>query len=174
MCLEAQRTLEVMGEFQRRGLTFEKHLQVFREHGMPWMAVLLRRLPEKLKGQTLLNVLTFVSAVGAIQHGAYVDYVRLVEVLNEMSKGGISQWDLQKLRILGNLKLEKVKNAMVLCLHRDLPHKLVSLAVTIPSLRPPPTETAGAEQPEEDVQAVEEQDDIRPAVSKTRGNSEPC
>ncbi|CAL8275576.1 unnamed protein product [Arctogadus glacialis] len=31
-------TLQVMSEIERRSLCFSKHLEVYREHGMPWMA----------------------------------------------------------------------------------------------------------------------------------------
>ncbi len=172
---EAEKTLQVLSEFQRRGLSFQKHLEVYKEHGMPWMKVLLSRLPKKLHGRLLLNTLTFVLCVGAIMNGAYVDYNHLLQLLQEMSAGGMSQSHLQKLQILGKFTLEKVKNAVIWKLHPDLPYRLVPRAALNPTLRRPVEEREDQEhqQPLEDVQATEEQDDIRPAV-RTRAKCLPA
>lgn len=164
---EAQKTLEVLAEFQRRGLSFEKNLEVYKEHGMPWMRQLLARIPQSLKGGLLLKTLTFVSCVGAIQSGVYVDYRHLLQLVQEMSVGGMPQAQLQKLQILGKVTLEKVKNVVVWKLHPDLPHSLVMRSVAFPELRRPAEDKEDGGvcvQPEEDVQAVDDQDDIRPAV----------
>lgn len=155
---EAEKTLQVLSEFQRRGLSFQKHLEVYKEHGMPWMATVLSRLPKKLQGGLLLMTVTFVSCVGAIMNGAYVDYNHLLQLLDEMSKAGMSQRHLQLLQILGKHTLEKVKNAIIWKLHPDVPYRLVTRAAINPMLKRPVEEKEKPEflQPVEDVQAADD------------------
>lgn len=50
----ASKTLQVSSEIERRSFCLPKHLEVSREHGMPWIATALERLPNKLKGCLLL------------------------------------------------------------------------------------------------------------------------
>ena len=95
----ASKTLQVMSEIERRSLCFSKHLEVYREHGMPWMATALQRLPMAMKGGLLLNTLTFISCVALVQNGAYIDFVNLKDLCQQMSLGGVSQARLQQLLI---------------------------------------------------------------------------
>ncbi|KAL7380329.1 hypothetical protein ABVT39_015862 [Epinephelus coioides] len=86
------------------------------------------------------------------------------------------QAQLQKLQILGKVTLEKVKNVVVWKLHPDLPHSLIMRSVAFPELRRPPEDKEDGGvcvQPEEDVQAVDDQDEIRPAV-RTRAKALPA
>lgn len=120
----ASNTLQVLSEIERRSLCFSKHLEVYRDHGMPWMATVLQRLPKEMKGGLLLNTLTFISCVALIQNGAYIDFVHLKELLLQMSLGGVSQARLQQLLILGKFNLEKVRNVRIWRLHPSVPYKV--------------------------------------------------
>ncbi|CAL8239964.1 unnamed protein product [Gadus morhua 'NCC'] len=161
----ASKSLQVMCEIERRSLCFSKHMEVYREHGMPWMATALQRLPQAMKGGLLLNTLTFVSCVALVQNGAYVDFTHLKDLCQEMSLGGVSQARLQQLLIQGKFILDKVRNLRIWSLHPTVPYKLQKQGIAIPSLRPPPP-SAEKEcvQPPEDVQAVDDQDELRPPV----------
>ncbi|CAL8380722.1 unnamed protein product [Arctogadus glacialis] len=154
-----------MSEIERRSLCFSKHLEVYREHGMPWMATALQRLPKAMKGGLLLNTLTFVSCVALVQNGAYIDFTHLKDLCQQMSLGGVSQARLQQLLIQGKFPLDKVRNPRIWSLHPTVPYKLQKQGIAIPSLRPPPP-SAEKEcvHPLEDVQAVDDQDELRPPV----------
>ncbi|KAL7397250.1 hypothetical protein ABVT39_019213, partial [Epinephelus coioides] len=157
-------TLQVFSEIERRSLCFSKHLEVYREHGMPWMATALQRLPKQLMGGLLINTLTFICCVALIQNGAYIDFVHLKDLLQQMSLGGMSQARLQQLLIQGKFTLDKVRNVRIWSLHPTIPYRLEKRATPMPSLRPPPSEVTECVQPLEDVQAVDDQDGITPAV----------
>ncbi|CAL8275580.1 unnamed protein product [Arctogadus glacialis] len=135
----ASKTLQVMSEIERRSLCFSKHLEVYREHGMPWMATALQRLPKAMKGGLLLNTLTFISCVALAR--------------------------LQQLLIQEKFTLDKVRNLRIWSLHPTVYYKLQKQGIPIPSLRPPPP-SAEKEcvHPLEDVQAVDDQDELRPPV----------
>lgn len=77
-----------------------------------------------MKGGLLLNTLTFISCVALIQNGAYIDFVHLKELLQQMSLGGVSQARLQQLLILGKFNLEKVRNVRIWRLHPSVPYKV--------------------------------------------------
>ncbi|XP_073320001.1 uncharacterized protein [Pagrus major] len=136
----ASKTLQVFSEIQRHSLCFSKHLETYREHGMPWMAMALQRLPKETTGGLLLNTLTFISCVALIENGAYIDFVHLKELLQQMSLGGMSQARLQQLLILGKFTLDKVRNVRIWSLHPTVSYKLQKQVTTIPSLRPAPSE----------------------------------
>ncbi|CAL8380734.1 unnamed protein product [Arctogadus glacialis] len=132
---------------------------------MPWMATALQRLPKAMKGGLLLNTLTFVSCVALVQNGAYIDFTHLKDLCQQMSLGGVSQARLQQLLIQGKFPLDKVRNPRIWSLHPTVPYKLQKQGIAIPSLRPPPP-SAEKEcvHPLEDVQAVDDQDELRPPV----------
>ena len=161
----ATRTLQVCTEMERRSLAYSRSLEKYRDHGMPWMAKTLQRLPPTLKGTFLVNVLTFISSVGMLQNNDYVDFNHLKDLLQAIGLQGMAQDKLQKLQILGKFTIEKVYRPIIWKLHHDIPVRVQQNTPCLLSLRPPPKQEEGEVlQPEEDVQAVEDQDDIRPPV----------
>lgn len=157
----ASMTLKVCVEVERRSLTYSKNMEKYREHGMVWMEKVLSRLPPKMKTlpNSHLTAVTFISCIGMIMNGDYVDFNRLRELLHDMSKV-ISQSDLQKLQIQSKFTLPKVFNAVIWKLHEDIPYR-----TPVPP-RPLPSQRQDSEEGllEEDPQEVEEQDDLRPIV----------
>lgn len=91
----ASATLKVCTEIERWSLSYSRHLGKYQDHGMPWMEKVLERLPSSMKGQLQVNVLTFVSCLGMLMNGDYVDFNHLASVLQDMSPH-VSQAMLQK------------------------------------------------------------------------------
>lgn len=158
----ASMTLQVCVEVERRSLTYSRNLEKYRDHGMAWMEKVLTRLPPGLKKtpNMMLRVLTFVSCIGMLMNGDYVSYNQLRNLLDEMSNT-FSQKDLQKLQIQLRFTLPKVFNMVIWKLHEDIPYHVVPQVR--PVLKTPQRlECPEDELPEEDVQEVELQDDLRP------------
>lgn len=162
----ASNTLKVLTEIERRSLCFSRNLELYRAHGMPWMAKSLERLPQAMAGtSTHLNTLTFISCLAIIQNGGFVDFVNLKQLLNDMSLGGVSQKNLQDYQILGRFINPKVKNVTTWNLHPTIPYRIQQTRYPIPSLQPTAQAVEDIAQPDDDVQAVEDQDDARPVVT---------
>lgn len=81
----------------------------------PW-----NRLPPGLKGSIHLRVLTFISCVGMMMNGYFVDYNHLRDLLQEISPI-MSQAQLQKLQTLGKFTLSKVYIVLIWKLHESIP-----------------------------------------------------
>lgn len=159
-------TLQVFSEVERRSLSYSRNLEKYRDHGMVWMEKVLQRLPSRVKGTLQVNVLTFVSCVGMIMNGDYVDYNHLRTLLADMSPH-VSQAILQSWQIQSQFNLPKVFNFLVWKLKEDIPYRVQVPAKPMPVVKA--REDAVEEQPFEDVQEVEDQDQVEPvARSKPR------
>eukprot|EP00064_Thunnus_orientalis_P019340 superscaffoldBa00004797_g19457 len=159
----AAMTLQACMEIERRSLAYSRTLEKYRDHGMPWMEKVLSRLPTGLHGDILLQVVTSVSCVGLIMNGDFVDYNHLRDLLTHMSHVML-QAQLQKLQMLSRFNLPKVYNVLIWKIHESIPIRGLPPG---PKWHKPPAPHKPEEetfQPEEDVQAVEEQDGIRPMV----------
>lgn len=159
----ATMTLQVCMEIERRSFAYSRSLEKYRDHGMPWMEKVLSRLPTALGKNTLLEVVTFLSCVGLIMNGDFVDYNHLRDLLTHMGHA-MSQAQLQKLQILSRFTLPKVYNMLIWKIHESIPVR--ALPPGPKSTKPPAPYNSEEEtiQPEEDVQEAEEQDGIRPMV----------
>ncbi|KAL7398638.1 hypothetical protein ABVT39_012827, partial [Epinephelus coioides] len=87
------------------------------------MATALQRLPKQLKGGLLINTLAFISCIALIKNGAYIDFVHLKDLLQQMTLGGVSQARLQQLLIQGKFTLDKVRNVRIWSLHPIVPYR---------------------------------------------------
>lgn len=127
------------------------------------MKKVLTLLPPALQGRARVNVLTFVSAVGLVMNGDFMDYYHLKILLYDMSKV-TSQADLQKLQILSRATLPKVVNVLIWKLHEVIPVRLNVQTAKFLKCMMEGKEERPYEQPLDDVQAVDpDQDDARPA-----------
>lgn len=158
----ASLTLEVCGEIDRRSLSFSRNLDKYREHGMPWMTKAMSRLPFRMQEtpNIRLKVLTFVTCLGMVQNGDYVDFNNLCTLLDDMGQA-VSQQLLQKWQIQSRFTLPKVFNMKLWKLHEDIPFRL-SKAPLPPGPKRQPREWQDEEVQNEDVQGVDDQDDLRP------------
>lgn len=136
-------------EVERRSLSFSRNLEKYRDHGMSWIAKVLERLPPRLAPLVRLQLLTFVSSIGMIQNGDFVNYNHLRMLLIEMSQT-VNQEMLQKWLILSKFTLPKVFNMLIWKLHEDIQYRLGGPQQprhTVKERRP----VASEEQPFEDV-----------------------
>lgn len=159
----ANATLKVCTEIERRSLAFNRYLEKYRECGMIWMAKVLRRLPVQLGGELHLKVITFVSCVAMIMNGDYVDYQHLRTLLEEMSPH-VTQAMLQKFLIQSKFSLPKVYNFLVYKLHETIEYRVQQKPKVIPVVKKKEAAEMEQQQPYEDVQAVDDQDNIRPMM----------
>lgn len=58
---------DVAMEMERRGLCYARTLERYREHGMPWLPQVMKRIPRKTEKHTWNKVLVLVSSVGLIR-----------------------------------------------------------------------------------------------------------
>lgn len=116
----AASTLAVCVEVERRGLSWSRNLQVYRDHGMPWMEKVLVRLPRMAAGQELL-LLTFLSCIGMLQNGDYVSYNDLAVLVTQLP---VPQSRLQALHLMSNFSLPRMSGVVLYKLHEDIPHRL--------------------------------------------------
>lgn len=152
----ASKVGDICLEVERRGLTYARNLERYREHGMPWLPIAMRRLPRDLGTAKTLNVLTFIRCVGMIMNGDYISYKEMATLMREMQ---MPQADLQSLKIQSKFQLLKVYTASVWRLDDSLQWRMDPRT----KLRPPPGTNQKPQQPEdvpeqpyEDVQAADE------------------
>lgn len=144
-----------MVELQRRGLTWARNLQIYRDHGFPWMEKILARLPRKDIVEHLL-ILTFCSCVGMLQNGDYISYAELATLVKDLP---MPQSQLQSLQVLSKYILRRWTGMAIFKLDEDIPFKLkVEKNRNVPMKRkqPEPEEEPEdvLEVPPEDVQEV--------------------
>eukprot|EP00064_Thunnus_orientalis_P026271 superscaffoldBa00016092_g26768 len=150
----------ILQEVERRGLCFPSKLDRYREQGMPWLEKCLVRLPNKMVHGEKLKTLTFLSCIGMIENGDYVDYVALRELTLDLP---LRQSKMQELHLQSHHSLPKVGPFVVWRLHEDIPCRVPKLERRLTSKEPQnkkPRQEEPEEEPE-DIQAVDEED--RPA-----------
>lgn len=78
---------------------------------MPWMTKVVSRVPCRMQEMPniQLKVLTFVTCIGMVQNGDYVDFKNLCTLLDDMGQN-VSQQLLQKWQIQSSITLPKVFN----------------------------------------------------------------
>lgn len=103
----ASKVGDICMEIERRGLTYTCNLERYKEHGMPWLPIAMRRLPPNLGTAKTLNILTFISCVGLIMNRDFVSYKDLVLLMRDMQ---ISLAEHQGYRIQFKFQLVKVFN----------------------------------------------------------------
>lgn len=112
-------TDEVLLFLETNEFTWPRHLDPYREYGLPWMVAVMRRLaPLKLSDDQHFKVCTFLSAVGMLQNKGYIMYTKLVQLCQELK---VQQHVLQKMKVLSNVLLQPVHGCKVFRLHEDIP-----------------------------------------------------
>lgn len=155
-------TLSVCTEMERRSLAYSRTMEKYRDHRMPWMQATLSRLPPAIKGMLSVKVVTFVSSIGMIMNGDFIQYNHLLTLLKETSPVA-SQADLQKLNILSKFTLPKVYKQCSLSYKPTSPFASFRHPVLgkFPKKADPPVDDQLIDA---DVQAVNDQDGIQPMV----------
>ncbi|XP_029281300.1 uncharacterized protein LOC115003588 [Cottoperca gobio] len=152
-------------EIERRDLTYPRNTERYREHGMPWLLAVMRRLPATLGKDKTFKVLTFISCVALVMNGDYISYQHLATLMKDMQ---MAQSDLQKLQIQSQFLLPKVYKMSIWRLHDAIPWRMV-LRRNPPALPPQKRpEEEVIEQPYEDVQAVDEAYQHTPCTSRSK------
>lgn len=110
-------------ELERGGFIYSTNLDKYKDHGMPWMEKVMSPLPDALEKtpNIRMRVLTFLSCVGMIMNGNFIDFNHLRSLLTDMSQT-YSQKILQQLQSW--FMLPKVFNAYIWRL-QDIPYRLV-------------------------------------------------
>jgi len=109
----------VKAQLDARGLVYASRL---RTANFPWMDTCVRKLlNEKLDENKLVHTLCFVSCVGLLMNGWYVNYNNLNELLLEMP---ISQVQLKQLEIQSQLLLANFNKFKLFRLHHTIPNRL--------------------------------------------------
>lgn len=148
----AETTLAVCVEIERLGLSWAKNLQVYRDHGMPWLEKCMARMPSGLQPAPRLALLTFLSCVAMLMNGDYVSYAQVEQLIKRLP---VTQARMQTLKILSNYTLSRICSTMVWRLHEDIPHKVrVTPAPRVPATKRSAPEEEPDEQLVEDVQEV--------------------
>lgn len=112
---------DIATEIERRSLSYSRNVTRYREYGMPWLVHCITRLPKGMEDGQRLNILTFLSCIGMIQIVDYVSFKDLPTLIKEM---GMSQAELQRLRIQSRFLLPKVKGLSVWRLHDSIPYRM--------------------------------------------------
>lgn len=120
-CRAAHYTEAVLVELERLCLTWARNLQVYRDHGCPWIPMVLNRM-ETSEEKKLIPLLTYISAVAMLTNGDYIVYTQLYELKKTLP---YSQARLQQLQILSNFTFQKYTGMTLYKLHQDIPVKLV-------------------------------------------------
>ena len=146
----------ILHQVEWRGLCFPSKLDRYREQGMPWLEKCLVGLPNKMVHGEKLETLTFLSCIGIIENGDYVDYVAPRELTLDLP---LRQSKMQELHLQSHHSLPKVGPLVVWRLHEDIPCRVPKLETHLTS-KEPQNKKPRQEEPE-DIQAVDEED--RPA-----------
>lgn len=139
----------ICSEIEQRALTFRRNLEVYKEHGMPWLAPVIDRIPLSMPQTKVFKILVFVSCVALLQNGCYISYLEMKQLMDDME---VNQTKLQALHIQGKAMLKRVSTYTVLRLHDSIPTKLVEQKPIVKALwahEDPPAEV------EEDVQLLQ-------------------
>lgn len=107
---------DVAMEMERRGLCYARTLERYREHGMPWLPQVMKRIPGKTEKHTRNKVLVLVSSVG-LMNKDFVSYEKLKDLLLDPK---MTQAQLQKYRILSTSVCVKVFGFTLSKLHYDI------------------------------------------------------
>lgn len=123
-------------------MCFASKLQRYREQGLPWLALCLQRVPERIKGNKLLLTLTFLSCIGMIENNAYVENERLREPMKELP---LTQKMMQELQLQSRFSLPRRSGFIVWRLHEVIPYRMPG-----PDRKPAPKKPRVEEQEEEE------------------------
>lgn len=108
---------EICTEMERWRITYARNLDHYRTFGMPWLPLVVKRLPAMEK-EDRLKQLTFISCIALRQNNEFVDYGQFKELL---AKCKYPQVFLQKKLILGHDLLEQVTAFRVWRIHHSIP-----------------------------------------------------
>ncbi|XP_019211432.1 uncharacterized protein LOC109203832 [Oreochromis niloticus] len=136
------------------------NLERYREHGMPWLPQVMKRIPGKTEKHTRNKVLVLVSSVGLIMNKDFVSYEKLKDLLLELK---MTQAELQKYRILSTSVCEKVFGFTLYKLHYDILYRMGNPKPHTEKKLPP---DLPLEMEEEDAPVLEE--DEEPDLLQTR------
>lgn len=173
---------KVITEMERRGLVFSRKLERYQEHGMPWVALCMKRMARanpRLDDSNSLRIITFLSCIALIENNDYVDFRRMQELIRELP---LTMNQLQQLLLLSKFTLPHKTPFQLWKLHESIPTRLPPRGSAPP--KKARQEEVQPEQPveEEDVQRVEEEEEegsvrkglvrFYPSNSKVRWKSE--
>ncbi len=96
-------------------------MERYKDHGMPWVEAVIRRLPSTLSKPERLTVLTFVSCIGMVMNNDYVSFEQLKVLAQDLP---MPQSKLQSLLILGRILLRKVVGLYMWSLHSSIPYRM--------------------------------------------------
>lgn len=134
-----------------RGLTEQGHVERYREWGMPWLPMVLRRMPpEVTKEDKQETLLVYVSCIAILTNGGFIDY----DKLNSLHKS----IPISQKRML-DLRLRSVFSLRIIC--RDT--VLYKLADDIPTLVQLPHRNTPPKKKDKD-EDKEEEECHQPAV----------
>lgn len=146
-------------EMERRSICYARNLEKYREHGMPWLIDVLKRVPGTIDASTHKKILVLVSSVGLLMNRDFVCYDKIKDLLMELK---VSQADLQKWKIMLTSVCDRTFGFTLYKLHYDIPYRMVHHPVT--SKKKPPTPL-----PEQDpVEVPVELEDEEPDTVITR------
>ena len=100
---------------------------------MPWLEKCLVGLPNKMVHGEKLETLTFLSCIGIIENGDYVDYVAPRELTLDLP---LRQSKMQELHLQSHHSLPKVGPLVVWRLHEDIPCRVPKLETHLTSKEP--------------------------------------
>lgn len=113
---------DIAMEMERRSMCYGRKLERYQEHGMPWLADVLKRIPGTVPVQTQKNILILASSIGMLMNGDYVSFENIKDLLIEKN---ISQSELQKYKILSTSPCERTSGFTFYKLHYDIPYKML-------------------------------------------------
>ncbi|MGL5591361.1 MAG: hypothetical protein ACRDCF_01340 [Mycoplasmoidaceae bacterium] len=151
---------DVCSNLEKKQLTYSKTLLRYREGGMPWMNLCLRRLPENLEKDRKVTALTFLSAIALIQNGDFVSFSSLGTLLSELP---VTQKRLQQAQLLSHLTL--LNSPRVHRLHDSVPYKVAHLLLQAKKRPPPPPPPPRPQPSPEHVEPAQEEDQLIERVS---------
>lgn len=125
---------DIAMEMERRSICYARNLEKYREHGMPWLIHVLKRVPGTIDASTHKKILVLVSSVGLLMNRDFVCYDKIKDLLMELK---VSQADLQKWKIMSTSVCDRTFGFTLHKLHYDIPYRMVHHPVT--SKKKPPT-----------------------------------
>ena len=112
----------VISQLETKGLVFGSRLKAVAHLTLPWIPKCVKKLETaKLDDNQLMDVLSFVSCVGLMMNGWYVEYSRLDRLRLDMP---LNQHRLQDLEILSKLLMVNFNKFRLFRLHDTIPHRL--------------------------------------------------
>lgn len=124
---------DIAMEMERRSLCYTRNLDRYKEHGMPWLVDVLKRLPQQTDPKTQKKILILVSSVGLLMNREFVSFEKIKDLLLELK---VSQADLQKCKIMSTSPCQWMFGFTLYKLYYDIPYHMVIHPVH-PKKKPP-------------------------------------